>query len=245
MKKKILSIAGSDSSGGAGIQADITTITKLGHHAMTAVTAITAQDLERVYDTDLVSTQLIKKQIEITLKDAEAIKTGMLGDREIVEVVSQLLPQDIPIVVDPVICSTSGYQLLSTNAIEILKQDLLPKSVIVTPNIHEAEILTGYKITDTRDSIEAGREILKLGPKSVLIKGGHLIQNGKLSDILILNNTEYIFTNDAISTNNTHGTGCKLSAAIASYLAEGIPITENIHKSINYVRGTLAPNEKP
>ena len=207
---------------------------------MTTITAITAQNENKVYDVHFIPIEIIKKQIEVTINCANAIKTGMLGNKEIIEVVTSLLSKNIPIVVDPVMFTTSGYQLISQDAIQILKNKLLPKSLIVTPNIPEAESLSNLKIINTEDMIKAGKEILKFGVKTVLMKGGHLIQKNKISDILISTDEEHFFVHDAIkNTNNTHGTGCKLSAAIACNLAKGKTLRHSIENAIYYVSNCL------
>ncbi|MBQ4874913.1 MAG: bifunctional hydroxymethylpyrimidine kinase/phosphomethylpyrimidine kinase [Rickettsiaceae bacterium H1] len=239
MKKKILSIAGSDSSGGAGIQADISTIVNLGGMAMTAITAVTAQDKNKVYDVHFVPLAIIAKQIEVTIGCADAVKIGMLGDIEIIRIASSFLTSSFPVVLDPVMCSTSGYRLLSPDAIDLLKNELLPKSLLVTPNIPEAELLTGFKITNVREMISAGRVILKSGPKAVLVKGGHLIRKNKISDVLVMHDEECIFVHNAINAASTHGTGCKLSAAIACNVAQGKNLKESVSEAIDYVSETL------
>lgn len=243
MRKKILSIAGSDSSGGAGIQADIATITSLGGVAMSAVTAVTAQDENFVHAVEYISISVIRKQIEVVIGSADAIKIGMLGNSQILSVVSGFLSKATPIVLDPVIFSTSGYRLLSKDAIYFLKNKLCPEALLVTPNIPEAEELSGVKISSAQDMIVAGQKILKFGAKAVLVKGGHLIQinseSNSISDVLVLDNEQYLFTHDVIKIKTAHGTGCKLSSAIACCLAQGRGLRGSIKCSIKYVMDDL------
>ena len=181
----ILSIAGSDSSGGAGIQADVSTITKLGGVAMTAITAVTSQDCEGVYDVHYIPCMQIASQIEVTMKKANAIKTGMLCNSDVIKVVSDLLPDDLPVIVDPVIVSTSGCTLLELDAVDLMIDMLFKKALLLTPNIPEAEFLTGDKIRDHQGMVLAAKKILSYGPKGVLVKGGHLIEGNEITDILV------------------------------------------------------------
>ena len=238
MTSKILSIAGSDSSGGAGIQADIATISKLGGVAMTAITAVTSQDENKVYDVHYLPIYHIQKQIEVVINRAQAIKTGMLCNAEVINVISELLPDNLPIIIDPVMVSTSGYKLLSKDAVQIMKDKLFAKASLLTPNIPEAELLVGRKISNTEEMIIAGKEILSYGMQAVLMKGGHLIQKNTITDILITKSQVDYFTHNAIYTQNTHGTGCKLSAAIAYYIIK-YSLQQSVQQAIDYVVSTL------
>ncbi len=239
MRKIVLSIAGSDSSGGAGIQADIKAITHFGGWPVTSVTAVTAQDEDVVYAVEYVSVNLVKKQIELAIKTVDSIKIGMLGSSAVISTVIELLPNNVPIIVDPVMVSTSGYRLLSEDAVELMKTSLLPRAFVVTPNIPEAELLSGSRIMSREDMVVAGRNILPYGVKAVLLKGGHLIKNKKVFDVLITKDKEYFFTHDAIEAKNTHGTGCKLSAALACNLAQGKSLKQSVVNAMDYVRTSI------
>lgn len=239
MIKKVLSIAGSDSSGGAGIQADISTINRLGGVAMTAITAVTSQDENQVHSVHYIPIEHIKSQIEVTLRGANSIKTGMLCNKEVIGVISNILSGNVPIVIDPVMVSTSGYRLLEEDAVHAIKYLLLPKASLITPNIIEAELLTDSKITNTQDMIKVGQQILLYGAPAVLMKGGHLVKESKISDILVTRDDYYIFSHDYIDTENTHGTGCKLSSAIAYYLAQDCSLYQSVKNSIEYLNKTM------
>ena len=243
-KSKILIIAGSDSSGGAGIQADIKTVTALGSYAMTAVTAITAQNTQGVYDIQGISLKNLEKQIMLTCKDIypDAIKIGMLHSSELIKVVEKCLSKIKVkrIVLDPVMVSKGGIRLISNKAVKDLKK-IIKKSLIITPNIPEAEVLTNMKIKSVEDMILASNKLLKLGAKNILLKGGH--QNTKILKDLFLNKKEFkIISNKRVKSKNTHGTGCTLSSAIATFLSCGKPINKSCELAIRYVNQAIRSN---
>ena len=210
-KSKILIIAGSDSSGGAGIQADIKTVTALGSYAMTAITAITAQNTKGVYDIHRIPLKSLEKQIMVTCSDIKPDAIKMIAK--------------------------GGARLISKSAIKDLKK-IIKRSLIITPNIPEAEVLANIKINNTEDMILASTRLLNLGAKNILLKGGHL--NSKILKDLFFNNKEYkVFSNKKINTNNTHGTGCTLSSAVATFLSCGKPINKSCELAIKYVNQSL------
>ena len=247
IKSKLLIIAGSDSSGGAGIQADIKTATSLGVYAMTAITAITAQNTTGVKSIVSVSPKEIFNQISFSVKDIKpnSVKIGMLHNVEVIkEVIKAIKKYKLKnIVIDPVMVAKSGHRLISNNSINYLRKKLLPFALIVTPNIPEAETLIKKKIKTLDDVIKAGREILKFGPKFVLIKGGHA-NKSFIEDVLISKNNIKIFKNKKIKTKNTHGTGCTLSSAIASFVSKNYNMNESCRQSIQYVHKAILLNPK-
>ena len=220
LNSKILIIAGSDSSGGAGIQADIKTISALGSYAMTAITAVTSQNTTGVKSITAVPPREISKQIEFTSKDIkpDAIKIGMLHSVGVINAVLKSLNKIKveKIILDPVMVAKSGTKLIDNKSIKILKSKLIKKVTLITPNIPEAEILTKTKISSADDMIRAARILVNLGAKNVLIKGGHL-KSKIMHDIFLNKNEISTFKNKKINTKNTHGTGCTLSSAIATY----------------------------
>ena len=241
-RSKILVIAGSDSSGGAGIQADIKTVTALGGYAMTAITAVTAQNTTGVSSIIAIPPKEIKKQILFTCKDInpEAIKIGMLhSSKVIMSVVNSLKKvKTSKIVLDPVMVAKGGAKLINQKAIITLKKKLIRKSYLITPNIPEAEILTKTKIKNLKDMIYAANILLKLGAKNVLVKGGH--KKTKYMEDVFLNRREIkIFRNKQIKTRNTHGTGCTLSSAIATFLSCGKPLKKSCELGIKYVNQAI------
>ena len=244
-KSKILIIAGSDSSGGAGIQADIKTVSSLGSYAMTAVTAITAQNTTGVKSIVPVSANEIEKQIIYTTKDIkpDAIKIGMLNSSQVIKKVldSLRIIKIKKIVLDPVMIAKGGAKLINDEAIKILKTKLLKKVTLITPNIPEAEVLTGVIIKNKEDMISAANELINLGAKNVLIKGGHL--KSKLVEDVFLNKSEIkIFVNLRHKTKNTHGTGCTLSSAIATFFSCGKSIKKACELGIKYVNSAILTN---
>lgn len=239
--KTALTIAGSDSSGGAGIQADIKTITMNGVYAMSAITALTAQNTLGVFGISEVSPEFLTLQIDSVFSDIypDAVKIGMLASKELAEVVSERLIfyKARNIVVDPVMVSTSGSKLLKNDAIEVITDKLLPISTLVTPNIPEAEILSGIKILNLEDMKRAAKKISRDFSCSVLLKGGHNVND---ADDLLCSNGEFThFYGKRINNSNTHGTGCTLSSAIASNLAKGLDIKESIKRAKEYISGAL------
>ena len=242
---KILIIAGSDSSGGAGIQADIKTVTALGGYAMTAVTAVTVQNTTGVSSVISIDAKEIEKQILFTCKDIkpDAIKIGMLhSSKVIMSVISALKKVKTPkIVLDPVMVAKGGTKLINQKAIKTLKEKLIRKAYLITPNIPEAEILTGIKIRNFEDMIHAANILLNLGAKNILIKGGHL-KTKMIQDIFVNRKEIKIFKNKKFTTKNTHGTGCTLSSAIATYLSCGKPLKKSCELGIKYVNQAIGSN---
>ena len=243
IKSKILIIAGSDSSGGAGIQADIKTVTALGSYAMTAITAVTAQNTRGVKKITPIPTKNVQKQITMILDDigANGVKIGMLHNTSIIKCVSRILKKYKlkNIVLDPVMISKSGTKLINNNSIKYLKKLLLPLSNLVTPNIPEAEVLTGYSISTKQDMVRAGKKIISMGSKNVLIKGGHL-KNKMIFDILVTKKGMKVFSKKKIKTKNTHGTGCTLSSAIATCLSQKKNLVRSCKTSLKYVDQAIA-----
>ena len=237
-KSKVLIIAGSDSSGGAGIQADIKTVTALGSYAATAVTAVTSQNTKGVQGITAISTKNIQKQITMVLDDigANAIKIGMLHNTSIIKCIYRILKKYKiqNIVLDPVMNSKGGVKLDNKNSIQYLKKLLLPLCDIVTPNIPEAEVLTGNSILNKEDMIEAAKKIINMGAKNVLLKGGHL-KNKMIFDILASKKEIKIFPKRKIKTRHTHGTGCTLSSALATCLSQKKSIYKSCKISLRYV----------
>lgn len=225
VKGRVLSIAGSDSGGGAGIQADIKAIEMNGGYAMTAITAITVQNTLGVSGVVPVPLQTIAGQIQVTLTDigADVIKTGMLGDRKTIELVSGTLhdiaPQ-IPRVIDPVMVATSGDRLLAADAVDVLKSLMVPDAALLTPNAPEAEILVNKPVENVDGQRRAAERLLEAGAKAVLVKGGH-IGGDVIVDVLQTEYDEFFFESKRINTGSTHGTGCTLASAIATHLALG------------------------
>lgn len=241
MIKKVLTIAGSDSSGGAGIQADIKTITAHKMYAMSAITALTAQNTTGVYGVVDVDSEFVLNQLDCILSDIEvdAVKIGMVSNEKIIEaIVKKLKEYDVKnIVVDPVMVSTSGSTLLSYDAINSLITKLLPIADIITPNIQEAEKLCGFEIKTKEDMISAAKEISNKVNGAILIKGGHLEDSA--DDLLYSNQEITWFDGERIENKNTHGTGCTLSSAIACNLAKGLSAKISISNAKKYITGAL------
>ena len=246
-KSKILIIAGSDSSGGAGIQADIKTVTSLGSYAMTAVTAVTVQNTKGVKSVITIPANEIKSQIIYTVKDIkpDAIKIGMLHSSKVVKRVIESLKKIKvkKIVLDPVMVAKGGAKLISNEAIQILKKKLIKQVTLITPNIPEAEVLTGVKIKNKKDIILAANKLINLGAKNVLIKGGHL--KSKTVEDIFLNKSDFkIFVSSRHNTKNTHGTGCTLSSAITTFFSCGKSIKKACDLGIKYVNSAILTNPK-
>ena len=244
-KSKILIIAGSDSSGGAGIQADIKTVTALGSFAMTAITAITSQNTTGVKSIVSIEPQEISNQIIFTSKDIkpDAIKIGMLHSTKVIVSVMKAL-KNIKlkkIVLDPVMVAKGGTKLIDDKAVNLLKTKLIKKVMLITPNIPEAEILTSTKIRSKEDMIFAANKLIEFGAKNVLIKGGHF--KSKLVQDIFVNKSEIkIFNSKRYKTKNTHGTGCTLSSAITTFLSCGKPIKKSCELGIKYVNIAIKTN---
>jgi hydroxymethylpyrimidine kinase/phosphomethylpyrimidine kinase len=246
-KSKVLIIAGSDSSGGAGIQADIKTVTALGSYAMTAITAVTAQNTKGVKSIISIPPKEILNQILYTAEDIkpDAIKIGMLHSSKVIKSVINALKilKIKKIVLDPVMVAKGGAKLIDREAVELLKNQLIKKVSLISPNIPEAEILTGTKIKSSEDMIFAAHKLLEIGSKSVLIKGGHL--DGKIvQDVFVTRSDIKIFKSARFKTKNTHGTGCTLSSAVTAFLSCGKPIKKSCELGIKYVNSAIRTNPK-
>ncbi|MEQ1755604.1 MAG: bifunctional hydroxymethylpyrimidine kinase/phosphomethylpyrimidine kinase [Micropepsaceae bacterium] len=238
MRGRVLSIAGSDSGGGAGIQADIKTITALGAYASTAITAITVQNTLGVHGVDAISAAVISAQINSVLNDigADAIKTGMLSTGTVIESVASELkhwPQ-VPLVVDPVMVAKGGASLLASEAVDALRTLLLPLATIITPNLPEAEVLIDKSISTRNEMMDAARLIRALGAKAVLVKGGHLAGDD-IFDVYLGPEGTHEWHSTRVATRHTHGTGCTLSSAIATGLAQGMSSIDSITRARDYV----------
>lgn len=236
----VLAIAGSDSGGGAGIQADLKTMLALGVHGMTVVCAVTAQNSIGVQGYWELPPEAVRAQLDCVLGDigAQAIKTGMLASAQIVRTVcDSLAAVAAPVVVDPVAVSKHGDSLLSPGALDVIRERLLPLATVVTPNLLEAELLTGRTITDEAAMLAAAREIGSLGPRWVLVKGGHLA--GSPVDLLFGDGQVIRYPGRRIATRHTHGTGCTLASAIASHLAMGADVPSAVESAKNYVTGAI------
>ncbi len=245
IKSKVLIIAGSDSSGGAGIQADIKTVTSLGSYAFTAITAVTVQNTKGVMSVISIPPREIKNQIMYSAKDIkpDAIKIGMLSSKPVIKkVLSSVNELNFrKIILDPVMVAKGGAKLIEDEAIRFLKKKLLNKVSLVTPNIPEAEILSGIKIHNKEDMILAANELIRLGAKNVLIKGGHL-ESRNVEDILLSKSDFKIFTSRRYKTQNTHGTGCTLSTAITTFFSCGKTIKKACELGIKYVNSAILTN---
>ncbi len=239
--KTALTIAGSDSCGGAGIQADIKTMTCNGVYAMSAITALTAQNTTGVTDIMEVTPEFLTEQIKTVVTDIfpDAVKTGMVSSSSLIKVIADSINTYglKNVVVDPVMVATSGAKLISDDAIDTLKKQLLPLAKVITPNIPESEVLFGSKISSSSDMEKAAFEINKKYNCAVLIKGGHSLNDA--NDYLFDGNEGVWFTGKRINNSNTHGTGCTLSSAIASYLAKGMSLKESVKLSKAYISGAL------
>lgn len=234
---RVLVIAGSDSGGGAGIQADIKAITALGAYAATAITAITAQNTLGVHSVHPVPAEMIEAQIRVVLDDigADAIKIGMLGDAATVTLVARLLEEwpDIPVVLDPVMTAKGGQALLEQSATQTLKALLIPRAALLTPNAPEAEMLTGLSIETSDDLRRAGEVLLAMGASAVLMKGGH-IAGDRVTDVLMTPAGETTFEGPRIDSRHTHGTGCTLASACAAGIAQGLDMDRAIARAWAY-----------
>lgn len=238
-----LTIAGSDSGGGAGIQADIKSMSALGTYATTVITALTAQNTREVRAIVDVSVEFIEQQLDCVCEDIriDAVKIGMLSRPEVITAVRRGLDRhDLNnIVLDPVMIAKSGDKLLADEAVDALRTELLPRATIVTPNLPEAGVLLD---TDAATDVEAmtlqGKELLRLGANAVLMKGGHA-DGPENTDVLVTTNEQFRFTHPHIDTKNTHGTGCSLSSAIAAYLAHGDDLNQAIGKSTDYIHAAI------
>ena len=240
--KTAVSIAGSDCSGGAGIQADLKTMTMNGVYAMSAITALTAQNTTGVTGILEVSPEFLAQQIDMIFTDIrpDAVKIGMVSNSRLIETIAERLRhyRAENIVVDPVMVATSGSKLMETDAVATLKKELLPLAAVVTPNIPEAEILSGMNIRDEEDMTAAAKYISQAYHCAVLLKGGHSINDA--NDLLCADGTAKWFHGKRIPNPNTHGTGCTLSSAIASNLAKGYDLETSVRRAKDYISGALA-----
>ena len=247
IKSKILIIAGSDSSGGAGIQADIKTVTALGSYGMTAITAVTAQNTRGVKSIVPIAPKVVLNQIMFTSKDIkpDAIKIGMLLSTKVINSIIRSLNniKINKIVLDPVMVAKGGAKLIDNSAINLIRTKLIKKVTLITPNIPEAEVLTGIKIKNKEDMILAANELIKLGAKNVLVKGGHL-KTKVVEDIFLSRSELKIFISPRHNTKNTHGTGCTLSSAITTFFSCGKPIKKACELGIKYVNSAILTNPK-
>lgn len=237
-----LTIAGSDPSGGAGIQADLKTFHRFGVYGMSVITLLTIQNTRTVKDVICVERNDVKRQLETVLEDIRptAAKTGALGNAETIEIISRFAKQfRFPLVVDPVMISKHGAPLMEKSAREVLKKKLLPCAAVVTPNIHETEILADMKIVNKSSMETAARRLLKFGPRAVLIKGGHL-KNRFASDLFMESNGRVRwFESKWVKTRSTHGTGCTFSAAITAELSRGKPLAQAVSSAKKFITQAL------
>ncbi|MDP2012106.1 MAG: bifunctional hydroxymethylpyrimidine kinase/phosphomethylpyrimidine kinase [Phenylobacterium sp.] len=238
---RVLIIAGSDSGGGAGIQADIKTVTALGGYAATAITAITAQNTLGVHGVHAIPPAMVEAQARAVLDDlgADAVKTGMLGDVEMVERVAAILDTvRVPVVVDPVMVAKGGSNLLAPNAVDAVRALMIPRANVLTPNAPEAEALSGLPVHTTDDLRRAGERLLTLGAQAVLMKGGH-VEGDTVIDVLMTPDGETSFEGERLDTRHTHGTGCTLASAVAAGLAQGLSLTEAVARAWAYVHEAM------
>jgi hydroxymethylpyrimidine/phosphomethylpyrimidine kinase len=241
--RRLLIVAGSDSSAGAGIQADLKTAGAFGCYAQTAITAVTAQNTRGVTAIHLVPAEIVAAEIAACLSDigADAIKIGMLGSAKIVKAVAQALrkrAKKIPVVLDPVMISTSGHRLLAENAVAAMTKELFPLATLVTPNIPEAKALAKLKSSARNDAEAAGRRLIAMGAKAALIKGGHATR-ATIDDVMVWSGGVEVYAFPRIRTRHTHGTGCTLSTAIACGLAQGMSLPLAVGRAREYVQRAI------
>ncbi len=244
MKGRVLIVAGSDSGGGAGIQADIKAVTMLGGFAATAITALTAQNTLGVHGILGIDPAFIRQQMQVVLRDigADCLKTGMLHSAAVIETVAATIEEEaagVQLVVDPVMVAKGGAALLQDSAASALIALMVPRATVLTPNLPEAEALTGLEVANLDGMRRAGAALLKLGPKAVLLKGGHL-QGPVLFDLLLTSDGETVFESRRIETSHTHGTGCTLASAIATGLAQGMDVAAAVARARDYVHRAIA-----
>ncbi|OHC83202.1 MAG: bifunctional hydroxymethylpyrimidine kinase/phosphomethylpyrimidine kinase [Rhodospirillales bacterium RIFCSPLOWO2_12_FULL_67_15] len=245
MKGRVLIVAGSDSGGGAGIQADIKTVTALGGYATTAITALTAQNTTGVYGIHDVPADFVAEQMRLALIDigADCVKTGMLHRADVIEAVAATLREyapNVPVVVDPVMVAKGGHALLAPEATLAMRHGIVPLAAIVTPNVPEAEALTGMTIRDENDAAHAARLIATLGPKAVLMTGGHLAGETVTDFFLHDDKIFEVFQSPRIETPHTHGTGCTLASAIAAGIAQGMALRNAVIRARRFVYKAIA-----
>lgn len=240
---RVLIVAGSDSGGGAGIQADIKTITALGAHAMTAVTAITVQNTLGVTGVHAIPGEIVRGQIDAVIDDlgAESWKTGMLADSALVEIVARAYADKgggAPLVADPVMIAKGGHALLEPRAIDVVRTALIPLAAVLTPNAPEAAALAGFAVEDHDAQKRAGEKLVRMGARSVLVKGGH-VAGETVRDVFVSANGVESFEDARIDTRATHGTGCTLASAIAAGLAQGLSARDAIVRARSYLRNAI------
>ncbi|MDA0902007.1 MAG: bifunctional hydroxymethylpyrimidine kinase/phosphomethylpyrimidine kinase [Proteobacteria bacterium] len=246
-----LSIAGSDPSGGAGIQCDIKTASSIGSHICTVITCLTAQDSGKVHQIIPQDPQFIQKQIALILDDIaiDVIKIGMVGNAQIIQALDEILTkkaQNIPVILDPILISTGGNPLLEERALNCFKTQLIPHSFLITPNAIEAGLLCGIKISDVNDMEMAAKELIKLGASNVLIKGGHLNESAdEITHLLVKQDgSKQIFTNERLKIGEIRGTGCALSTAISCFLGKGYSIEESISQANQLIYQAIKNSQK-
>jgi hydroxymethylpyrimidine/phosphomethylpyrimidine kinase len=240
MMVRVLTIAGSDSGGGAGIEADIKTISALGAYALTCITAVTAQNTRGVAAVHTLPADFVRLSIETVLSDigADAIKLGMLANADIIRAVADTLPEGLPLVLDPVMVATSGAVLLPDDAISALRDRLIPRAAIITPNLPEAQKLTGLPVGTEDEKIAAGQALLAMGAAAALIKGGHG-SGDILTDYLVTPAGVEPISRPRLATRNTHGTGCTLASAIATGLAQGMNLSAAVTRARQYLHAAI------
>ncbi|MEQ8695544.1 MAG: bifunctional hydroxymethylpyrimidine kinase/phosphomethylpyrimidine kinase [Bauldia litoralis] len=245
MKGRVLIVAGSDSGGGAGIQADVKTVTALNGFAMTAITALTAQNTRGVYGIHLVPESFIYKQMELVLDDigADAVKTGMLHSAGVIETVVAALEAaapDVPLVADPVMVAKGGARLLEEAAMAAMRERLMPRATVITPNLPEAGALLDRTVAEVGDMEAAARDLLAMGPQAVFLKGGHLPGDRVVDVLATAGGVVARFESARIDTPHTHGTGCTLASAIATGIAQGLPLPAAVARARAYVLEAIA-----
>ena len=243
MKGRVLIVAGSDSGGGAGIQADIKAVTAMGGFAATAITALTAQNTQGVHGVVPVDPAFIAQQIEVVLTDigADALKTGMLHSAEVIDTVAASFRKHaagVPLVVDPVMVAKGGHRLLLTEAETALRGRLLPMAAVLTPNLPEAEVLVGFPVRVEADMTRAAEKLVSFGARAVLMKGGHVAGN-RVIDLLITPEGETMLEGPRLETRHTHGTGCTLASACAAGIAQGMTLTDAVARAWAYVHEAI------
>lgn len=244
MHGRVLIIAGSDSGGGAGIQADIKTVTALGGFAMTAITALTAQNTCGVFAVHETPLDMIEQQIDVVADDlgVDCVKTGMLATTAVIETVAARLDAKMStsaVVVDPVMIAKGGHSLLAGDAVAAMRTTMIPRATVLTPNAPEAETLTGQTVKTVDDLRRVGTQLMALGPQAVLMKGGHLA-GPQVTDVLVTQNGQHVFESPRIDTRHTHGTGCTTASAVAAGLAQGLSIEAAVARARKFVLAAIA-----
>lgn len=238
--KRVLTIAGSDSGGGAGIEADLKTISALGAYGCTAITAVTAQNTQGVAAVHTLPAEFVALSIKMVLDDigVDAVKLGMLANEPIIRAVAAALPKHVPVVLDPVMVATSGAVLLEEGAITAMRELLIPQAALITPNLPEAAKLTGLPVSTGAERIAAGRALLAMGAKAALVKGGHGTE-AELTDYLITPDTVEAISLPRLNSTSTHGTGCTMASAIATGLAQGMTLLEAVKRARAYLQEAI------